>query len=130
MTGLPAKAHGIALRRAPRRRLPLLLLLLASASVGPAAADDDTRVERGRILSETYCSRCHATGPTGSSPHDAAPPFRTFGEQWPVEALAEALAEGLVAGHPDMPEITLPPDEIDAFLAYLKALGQNGAGGG
>ena len=85
-----------------------------------AAAQDDL-AERGRIIADTYCSECHATGETGASPNTDAPPMRSFKESWPVESLAEALAEGIMVGHSDMPEITMTTSEIDAFLAYLES---------
>lgn len=85
-------------------------------------ATDVELVERGQIIADTFCAKCHATGPADASPLPEAPPFRTFKERWPVENLAEALAEGLTTGHPDMPTVTMTPGEIDAFLAYLNAL--------
>jgi hypothetical protein len=45
--------------------------------------------------------------------------MRSLKQRWPVENLAEALAEGVMVGHPEMPEVTLTTSEIDAFLAYL-----------
>jgi hypothetical protein len=42
--------------------------------------------------------------------------------RYPPENLAEALAEGIVSGHPDMPEFVFEPAEIEAILAYLGAL--------
>jgi hypothetical protein len=32
-----------------------------------------------------------------------APPFRTLHERYPVENLEEPLAEGIISGHPSMP---------------------------
>jgi mono/diheme cytochrome c family protein len=46
-------------------------------------------------------------------------------ERYDVEALAEALAEGMIVGHGgarQMPQFTLSPAEIDDLLAYLKSL--------
>jgi mono/diheme cytochrome c family protein len=51
-----------------------------------------------------------------------APPFRLLPGRYPVEHLAEALAEGIVVGHPAMPEFTFNPPEIDALLSYLQSL--------
>ena len=34
------------------------------------------------------------------------------------------MAEGMVTLHPDMPEVTFAPDDIDNFIAYLKTLEQ------
>ena len=79
-------------------------------------------VGRGQAYAEKNCGRCHALGREGDSPLEKAPPFRTLGDKWPVEYLAEALAEGIVTGHADMPEFVLNPQEIDDFLAYLKSL--------
>jgi cytochrome c len=97
----------------------LLMVLLLIASDASAAADD---VERGRAILEKNCSRCHATGAEGASPLAAAPPFRTLGERYPIDDLEEALAEGIVTGHPEMPEFAFEPDEIDAIVAYLQSL--------
>jgi mono/diheme cytochrome c family protein len=86
-----------------------------------AAAADQTWV-RGRAIAEGKCARCHAIGTTGESPMALAPPFRTLPERYPVEHLAEALAEGIVVGHPAMPEFTFAPADIDALLTYLQGL--------
>ena len=78
--------------------------------------------EKGEVLVTKNCARCHATGANGESPHKQAPPFRAVVKRYPLENLAEALAEGIVSGHADMPEFVFPPDEIDAILAYLGKL--------
>lgn len=90
---------------------------------GPALADDVAEtVARGRGLIEANCARCHAIGKEGASPLDLAPPFREVVLRYPLPSLAEALAEGIVTGHPDMPEFTFEPREIEAILAYLDTL--------
>ncbi len=98
--------------------LGALLTLSLALATGVAAAADDL-AQRGRIIADTYCSGCHATGATGASPLPDAPPMRQFKQRWPVESLAEALAEGIMVGHPEMPEFAMTTSEIDAFLAYL-----------
>ncbi len=102
--------------RAPSCALFLTGLSLAFAA---SATADEALAERGRIIADTYCSDCHATGSSGESPLAEAPPMRTFHERWPVDHLAEALAEGIMVGHEDMPEFRMTTSEIDAFLAYL-----------
>jgi len=77
---------------------------------------------KGRAFAEKNCGKCHALDIEGESPLEQAPAFRTFGEKWPVESLAESLAEGIVTGHADMPEFVLSPDEIGDFLGYLRSL--------
>lgn len=99
---------------------PYLLLCAAHASAAPGGS----QLERGRAIAEKNCSRCHAVGTTGESPLKPAPPFRDLPQRYPVENLAEALAEGIVTGHSAMPEFTFQPDEIDALLMYIASLGR------
>ncbi len=82
----------------------------------------DPEAQRGQLFAETNCSTCHAVGPIGGSPLPLAPPFRTLHEQYPVENLAEALAEGIVTGHPNMPQFELDIAQIRDLIAYLKSL--------
>ena len=75
-----------------------------------------------RDLAERHCAACHAVGKTGNSLHPAAPPFREFGRRWPIESLAEALAEGIVTGHPDMPAFSFSAAEVDDLLGWLDSI--------
>lgn len=86
------------------------------------AAARDGDAQRGYLLAKKYCSRCHAIGRTGASPFAKAPPFRDLHRRYPVEQLAEALAEGIVTGAPNMPEFRFEPDQIADLIAYLKSL--------
>lgn len=78
--------------------------------------------QRGRIFAQANCSQCHAIDRFGPSPLPIAPPFRTLHQRYPVENLEEPLAEGIVTGHPSMPEFRLDPGQIEDFIAYLKSL--------
>jgi len=100
-------------------RLALPLLLLAGSS---HAAGDTDPVQRGQALLERNCAGCHAIGPTGDSAMPEAPPFREVKKLYPIETLAEPLAEGIVGGHPEMPVRAFAPEDIDAILAYLATL--------
>jgi mono/diheme cytochrome c family protein len=79
-------------------------------------------VAQGRSIAETRCISCHAIGETGESRNPEAPPLRTLSERYPVNALEEAFAEGMLVGHPGMPEFRFEPREIDALLAYLESI--------
>ena len=104
--------------------LPVLAAAgLLAALARPCAADDD-QLARGKALVERDCSRCHAVGKTGASTHKQAPPFRVLGKRYPIESLEEALAEGILSGHPDMPEFQYDPDDVGAIIAYLKSIQQ------
>jgi mono/diheme cytochrome c family protein len=87
-----------------------------------AVAQSPGTVERGRALLEANCARCHAIAKAGDSPHAQAPPFRDLNRRYPVEQLAESLAEGIVTGHADMPQFVFPPADVNAIIAYLKSI--------
>ncbi|XSG82262.1 MAG: c-type cytochrome [Methyloligella sp. ZOD6] len=90
------------------------------APADPEPAEDP--VERGRAIAEANCGRCHAIGTTGDSPEPKAPPFRELHKLYPVESLAESLAEGIVTGHPEMPAFELTGAQVNALISYLKTL--------
>ncbi len=82
----------------------------------------EPRAQRGFDFVRTNCARCHAIGRTGKSPLAEAPPFRILHQRYPVEDLAESLAEGIRTGHPSMPEFRLDPGQASDLIAYLKTL--------
>lgn len=102
-------------------RTAAVITIALLAICGAAAAAGDTAV-KGEALLTKNCARCHAIGAAGESPLEQAPPFRQIVTRYPLDNLAEALAEGIVSGHADMPEFVFQPGEIDAILAFLETL--------
>jgi mono/diheme cytochrome c family protein len=98
------------------------LPFLALALLMLAAGSRNSGVGRGRTLVDANCAGCHALGRAGASPTPAAPPLRDLHHRYPVESLAEALAEGLVTGHPGKPVFRFEPQEVDDIIDYLKSL--------
>ena len=96
-----------------------MLLLLGT---GSASAQGQADIEAGRKLAELHCSRCHAVGNEGASLMEGAPPLRDLKLRYPIEDLAEALAEGIFTAHPQMPVFTFSAEEVDDLLAYLDSL--------
>jgi len=89
----------------------LKVLVISAASVGLLLIStkiqaQDSAVQHGRAFAQTNCARC-AIGLTGDSPLPKAQPFRTLHQRYPIEDLAESLAEGIRTGHPAMPEFQL-----------------------
>ena len=78
--------------------------------------------QRGKNFVVTNCSRCHSVDKVSPSPLKIAPPFRDLHKKYPIESLQESLAEGIVTGHPTMPQFKLEPDQINDVLSYLKSL--------
>src|ERR1700682_1711651 len=89
--------------------------------VTPALAASPAE-QRGKTFALTNCARCHSIDRVTQSPLKIAPPFRSLHNRYPVETLAEALAEGINTGHPTMPEFQLEPDQIHDLLWYMKSL--------
>jgi cytochrome c len=107
----------------PCRKRMFTHFLAAFALLPQLSLAADSQLERrGEELLKAKCVRCHAIGRTGTSPHPEAPPFRLLSRKYPVEGLAEALAEGLSVGHTDMPEFVFEADEVAAIIAYLKSI--------
>ena len=103
------------LRYVLRQNLVTLMLLTPALAASPAE-------QRGKTFALTNCARCHSIDRVTQSPLKIAPPFRSLHNRYPVETLAEALAEGINTGHPTMPEFQLEPDQIHDLLSYMKSL--------
>jgi mono/diheme cytochrome c family protein len=110
-----------------------LMLAMAAAAVlcgcvasppSPTAniSTDPAKIEAGRTMVERLCTGCHAVGIAGESPNPEAPPLRKLAERYPLTHLEEAFAEGVLVGHPAMPEFKLSEAEIDNILAYLQTI--------
>lgn len=97
-----------------------MLLLLSPSGARAADPSEEAARRQGETILREKCARCHAIGATGTSPHGAAPPFHALSARYPVGHLAEALAEGITTGHPDMPEFAFSSEEIEAILAYIE----------
>jgi cytochrome c len=85
-------------------------------------AQTDPRQQRGLTLAQANCARCHSIDKVTASPLKLAPPFRELHNRYPVESLEEALGEGIVTGHPNMPEFRLDPGQVGDLISYLKWL--------
>jgi cytochrome c len=94
------------------------MALVAILSQGAIAQS----LKRGEELLTRSCAPCHAVGHSGESPNKVAPPFRTLGQSYPVESLEEALGEGILSGHPEMPEFSFDARDVGAIIAYLKSI--------
>ncbi len=100
----------------------LFAVLAAGGFGGLAQAADKGLEDKGERLIKENCSRCHAIGKEGESPHKDAPPFRTLSSKYPIEDLSESLAEGIVSGHPDMPIFVFSAHDVEAILQYLNSI--------
>ena len=103
----------------------VLLFTLLSLIILPASAfADGSLVAKGRALAEANCARCHNLEKTGDSPFVPAPPFRIISKNYKPSDLEEALVEGIVVGHPAMPEFELTGEQAAALGAFIDSLGR------
>ena len=93
-----------------------------SAGLSAATAQTSPTVQRGLNFALANCARCHSTDKVSPSPFALAPPFRDLHLRYPVENLAEALGEGIVTSHQNMPEFRLDPGQVGDFIDFLKTL--------
>ncbi|MGE3989554.1 tetratricopeptide repeat protein, partial [Pseudorhodoplanes sp.] len=91
-------------------------------AIGPAERESDARVRAGRLLVETNCAPCHATGSRGASPNARAPAFRELQRRYDMLSLRTPITRGLAAPHDEMPRFRPTPDELDAIVAYINGL--------
>lgn len=109
---------------------PLFIAMAALAALPACTLRGHTETARefappvmaGERIARDVCSGCHAVGRTGASPHPDARPFRTLSKLYPVSSLEEALAEGIMVGHPDMPPFQFDPDEVSELLDYIQSI--------
>jgi mono/diheme cytochrome c family protein len=103
--------------------IALAIALPATAAEPPSMGGEHPSAEaRGRLLVQRNCGMCHAVGRAGPSPFAAAPPFRELGQRYKLDDLDEALAEGIITGHPAMPEFRFAPNEVNDIVHYLKSI--------
>ena len=86
-------------------------VVMAALSTLPARSDEplSPAAQRGFVIMRTNCAHCHSIDKVSESPVKIAPPFRTLHERYPVESLEESLGEGIITGHPTMPEFRFDP---------------------
>jgi mono/diheme cytochrome c family protein len=104
------------------RALFVVLAIFATSAQCASAQALSPAEQRGLTFMRAHCASCHSIGRVGPSPLAIAPPFRTLHNRYPVETLEEALGEGIVTGHPSMPEFQLDPGQINDVISYLKSL--------
>ncbi len=113
-------------------QLRLASAVIALIAIATTASAQSDATARGRLLVQRHCAGCHAVTRVGDSPDPAAPPFRALNQRYRIDELGEALAEGILTGHPAMPEFRFGPRDVKAILAYLKSIQaqqQTSAGG-
>lgn len=80
------------------------------------------QIDAGRQIVELQCVSCHAVRSSDVSRNLSAPPLRTLAERYPVTGLPEAFAQGVLVGHPNMPDFRFNAAQIAEILAYIQSI--------
>lgn len=120
-----------------RRNYSKLAMLFIAVGVAASCANPDAEPEaepetpvaellgQGEAMVENLCASCHAIGAADESAHPDAPALRDLSSRLNLEDLRGPFSEGIVVGHPDMPEWAFEPHHIDALIYYLESLQSN-----
>lgn len=98
--------------------------ILVAAIAASQAWSSEPLIQSGRAIAEANCARCHSIEKMGESPFVPAPPFRVIARMYKASDLEEALVEGIVVGHPAMPEFQLTGEQAAALSSFIDSLGR------
>jgi mono/diheme cytochrome c family protein len=96
--------------------LAVALALLPSA----AAAVELGNKERGLAYAQQVCADCHAVEKDTSYLFTDIPSFQEIADTQGMSP--RALAVWLQTSHPNMPDLIIPPDDMDNVIAYIMSL--------
>jgi cytochrome c len=99
-----------------------LALAVALSCASQSVLAQSPAAQRGLTFVRVHCAQCHAIDKVSESPLTIAPAFRTLHLKYPIENLQRPLSEGIIAGHPTMPQFRLELDQVADVIAYLKTL--------
>lgn len=103
------------------KSLSLIAALLALVTMQAQAQYQDP-ARHGRQLVGKFCSSCHAVARFGRGPNRTAPPFRTLGRKFDLDAFPGMLERGISSTHPDMPVFKFSPDDARDVVIYLRSI--------
>jgi len=99
----------------------LLALMTMQAQVTANAQYQDP-ARHGRQLVGKFCSSCHAVARFGRGPNRNAPPFRSLGRKFDLDAFPGILERGISSTHPDMPVFKFSQNDAHDVVVYLRSI--------
>ena len=93
---------------------------LGGEELAPSVTDE--RVQRGRVLAEKDCSRCHAMGDVGVSLNKDAPVFRDLFKKHQFYAMRRPVTRAILATHEKMPQFKVSEEDLDTIVAYINSI--------
>jgi len=107
----------------------------ANASEGAGGASPTAMLDQGRELYRSRCSTCHGESGAGDGPGGAAltpPPRDLTDAAWQASVDDERIGQvisyggaaiGLSPMMPSQPDLANRPEELEALVAYVRAIG-------
>jgi mono/diheme cytochrome c family protein len=103
------------------RLLRLLIAVTLLAPGLPAAAVELGNVAAGLEYAQKVCSECHAVDKDDTAM--VIPEVPSFQEVADTTGMTpRALVVWLTTSHPNMPDLIIPPDDMDNVVAYIMSL--------
>jgi mono/diheme cytochrome c family protein len=100
--------------------LRFLLATMLLAPGVPAAAVELGNVAAGLEYAQRVCSDCHAVEKDTATLFAQVPSFQEVAD---TEGMTpRALVVWLRTSHPNMPDLIIPPDDMDNVVAYIMSL--------
>lgn len=98
----------------------LISALVIAAAISTAAQAQEGSVAEGRAYAVSVCARCHEIGIGIMSPNPKAPPFSVVANTRGMTGAA--LHAILRTPHRQMPDLVIPPKEMENLIAYILSL--------
>lgn len=117
-------------RVAARYRAWLLAAVFGSSGAAAAlAADGQPRLSRGQAIAEAQCGACHAVGLSDPSPTriNVNTAFRDLHKRYPIPMLVNAIRDGVIEGHDEMPAFRFSQSAMTDLLMYIDSLSPEAA---
>ena len=102
------------------RLLKLLTILALLSPTSPALAVELGNAAAGLEYAQKFCADCHTVEEGTVMLFTDVPSFQEVADTKGMSA--RALVVWLTTSHPNMPDIIIPPDDIDNVVAYIMSL--------
>jgi mono/diheme cytochrome c family protein len=114
------KQHTPRVARCSRKSAIAAWMLLAFGTMPSFAQPSSVLLRRAEALLSRECAICHAVGRHGDSRQGL--PFVEIARGSDLVAIRKSLESGITSGHPAMPKVHLSGTDIEAIMAYLRAI--------
>jgi len=119
---LCASARSVSARRVLRSAVSTagIAVLALVPLINASSAVEVGNPERGLDYARRICADCHAVEPGTMFLFSGIPSFQDIANSEGIGP--RALVVWLTTSHPNMPDLIIPPDDMDDVIAYIMSL--------